>query len=379
MYDVIVVGGGVAGASTAMLLARRGRGVLLVDRPDPPGGGGRASVISAAGLLLLDRWGVLATLRADGTHEADALAVSSSSGTVRVLERTATVASPALGELLWEAARASGAEVRGRFTVKEVVWRDGRVVGVVGSEDDRHARYVEARFVVGADGRQSVVARAANAPVLRDDPSATCCYSTCWTGAAVPSAELHVGPGAVAALLPLPGGLTCVRVAVPVERWAHYKRNPEATYLSALSSLELLAARLAGAGRVERFFGTADMSACVRQGVGPGWVLVGDAARHAGGILSRGVGHALVQAELAAAALDGVLRGAPGGEDDLARYPAVADELLGPAEDLTTALTSCDRPAASIADVAAALSEVAAAQAQRVETLHSMGARGSGE
>lgn len=190
--------------------------------------------------------------------------------------------------------------------------------------------------------------------------------------------ELHVGAAVTVALLPLAGGLTCVRVAVPVEGWARYKRDPEPTYLSALRSLGPVGARMAGAKRTGRFCGTADLAACVRRAAGSGWLLVGDAARHAGGILPRGGTHALVQAEVAAAALDVALDGAAGGEDPLGRYPEAVDELLRPAEDLTTELTSWNQPAAAVDRLAASLSDAAAAQAQRVETLHSMGTRGSG-
>lgn len=379
MYDIIVVGGRTAGASTAMLLARRGRRVLLVDRPAVSDAGGCASLLSGVGLALLNRWGVLRTVRAGGCVEREAVTINGGGRTAHLVERSAVVRVPALDDALRQAARASGVEVRERFTVRDVVWRDGRVVGVVGSGDDQHAMCDEARVVVGADGRQSVVARAARAPVLRDEPSAACCYSACWRDADVASPQLHLGPAAMAALLPAADGVTCVRVAVPVEGWARYKRDPEATYLSALRSLGPADARLAGATRSGRFCGSADLAACVRQAEGPGWLLVGDAARHAGGILTRGVSHALVQAELAAAALDAALDAGAGGEGALGRYQTAVDELLRSAEDLTTALASWGRPMAAIDRLAAALSEAAASQAQRIDTLHSMGARGSGE
>ena len=66
-YDVVVVGGRVAGASTALLLAQAGVKVVLVDR------GRRGSDIVSthglmrAGVLQLLRWGVLPDVIAAGT------------------------------------------------------------------------------------------------------------------------------------------------------------------------------------------------------------------------------------------------------------------------------------------------------------------------
>jgi flavin-dependent dehydrogenase len=66
--DVLVVGGGVAGAATARLLAERGHQVILLDRArfprDKPCGEG----VMPTGVRLLDRLGVLAKIPAEQCH-----------------------------------------------------------------------------------------------------------------------------------------------------------------------------------------------------------------------------------------------------------------------------------------------------------------------
>ena len=59
MFDVIVVGGRVAGASTALLLARKGFRVLVVDKARFPAEIPHGHFIHRQGPRLLHRWGVL--------------------------------------------------------------------------------------------------------------------------------------------------------------------------------------------------------------------------------------------------------------------------------------------------------------------------------
>ena len=66
-YDVVVVGGRVAGASTAMLLARAGARVLLLERGRYGADTLSTHGLMRAGVLQLSRWGLLDRLRAAGT------------------------------------------------------------------------------------------------------------------------------------------------------------------------------------------------------------------------------------------------------------------------------------------------------------------------
>ena len=66
-YDVVVVGGRVAGASTALLLARAGLSVALVDRGRRGSDTLSTHALMRAGVLQLARWGILADVLAAGT------------------------------------------------------------------------------------------------------------------------------------------------------------------------------------------------------------------------------------------------------------------------------------------------------------------------
>ena len=66
-YDVVVVGGRVAGASTALLLARAGVRVVLIDRDRYGSDTLSTHGLMRGGVLQLARWGVLPDVTAAGT------------------------------------------------------------------------------------------------------------------------------------------------------------------------------------------------------------------------------------------------------------------------------------------------------------------------
>jgi geranylgeranyl reductase family protein len=157
--EVIVVGGGPAGALAGLTLARRGVDVLVVDRRrfprDKPCGGGIRHGVYA-------RFPELAgTLRARvGVHEIRRVRMESPSGHAVVAARETplylTMRRTDLDAALLDEARAAGARVQEGWRVTDVE-RGPDGVAVVGADGGRLA----ARLVIGADGVNSVVARAA--------------------------------------------------------------------------------------------------------------------------------------------------------------------------------------------------------------------------
>jgi len=66
-YDVVVVGGRVAGSATAMLLARLGHDVVVVDEASFPSDTISAHSIARSGVVQLQRWGLLDAVLDSGT------------------------------------------------------------------------------------------------------------------------------------------------------------------------------------------------------------------------------------------------------------------------------------------------------------------------
>ena len=165
-FDVIVVGARCAGAPTAMLLARKGYRVLLVDRASFPSDTVSTHVIHAPGVAALNRWGLLDSVTATGCPPARTYSYDfgpfSIAGTPRPIEGQSAAYAPrrmVLDKILVDAAARAGAEVREGFTVEDLVVEHGEVVGIRGRTAGGSPVEERARVVIGADGRNSHIAK----------------------------------------------------------------------------------------------------------------------------------------------------------------------------------------------------------------------------
>ena len=90
-----------------------------------------------------------------------------------------------LDKILFDAAVDAGAEFREGFTVDEILVADGRVTGVRGRDQGGSPVTEDAKIVIGADGKHSLLARAVQAPEYNAVPSLSCFYYTYWSGVPV--------------------------------------------------------------------------------------------------------------------------------------------------------------------------------------------------
>jgi 2-polyprenyl-6-methoxyphenol hydroxylase-like FAD-dependent oxidoreductase len=225
MYDVIIVGARVAGASTAMLLARRGLKVLVVDRATFPSDTLSTHQVQLSGVARLARWGVLDAVLAAGTpltrdvrfDQGDAV-ITGRYPAYQGVEGMCSPRRTLLDRVLVDAARAAGAEVRGNFAVEEILG-DGPVTGICGREKGALAVTEQARLVIGAGGKHSLVATAVDARAYRARPPRSMAFYTYWAdvpaggGSPAGTGEIYGRPGYVAAAWPTNDGLLMTHLA----------------------------------------------------------------------------------------------------------------------------------------------------------------------
>ncbi|MGI5240519.1 NAD(P)/FAD-dependent oxidoreductase [Dactylosporangium sp. CA-139066] len=339
-HDVIVVGARVAGSALAGLLGRLGHDVAVVDRADLPSDTVSTHQISRTGMVALRRWDLLDDVRTSGAPELREVTFHRAEGSVtrpvRPSQQVEYFLAPrrfVLDTLLAEAAVRSGAQLRTGLNVVGVRRdRIGRVTGVFGH--DRAGRDVElsARFVVGADGLHSRVARCVDAELVDRRPDGGSARYTYYAGLPWAGIEFYVTHGALAGIFPTHDGEACVWICTPA---LSGRRDFDADLQRFAPSL---ASRLRGGRRTAPVSGMRRSPNHVRRAGGPGWALVGDAGFHRDPISAHGISDAFRDAELLAAGLDAALRGRDDEAAALGAYQQHRDAALADIFDLTCAL-----------------------------------------
>jgi 2-polyprenyl-6-methoxyphenol hydroxylase-like FAD-dependent oxidoreductase len=377
-YDVVVVGARVAGASTAMLLARAGHRVAVVDRVRMPSDTLSTHLVWPAGVVQLRRWGVLDEILGAGTpalevirNDVDGLAIElpvwPESGVDAVCAPRRTVLDPAL----LGAAERAGATVIEGVTVDGLSHApDGTVDGVVGHRADGRPLRLAARFVVGADGWRSRVARDAGAVGTDARAPSNAVHYAYWAGLEDRGVEFwYRTTGLMAGVFPTNDG-ACVYVNCRTDRASELRRDLERGYRRLLAQAAPdLAARLEDATMTSPVRGTPGLPGFRRHPYGPGWVLVGDAGITKDPASAHGITAALRDAELAAIAIGVSLRDPASEADAMRRFHEERERMTRGLYDLSWAMASYEWDAATLLDLQSRFADDLVSEARDVAEL----------
>jgi len=349
-YDAIVVGARCAGSPTGMLLARKGYRVLVVDRATFPSDTISTHLVHPPGVASLRRWGLLDQLVASGCPPIDTYAFDFGPFTISGApghEEEPLSYGPrrtVLDHLLVNAASDAGVEVRQGFSVDEVIFEDGRVTGIRGHGHGGRTVTEHARIVVGADGRNSLVARATKPDQYHEKPQLMSGYYSYWSGLPMNGRfETYIRPDRAFAAWPTNDDLTLVVGGWPYAEFEANKRDIEGNYLKMMELVPSFADRLRAATREARIVGTA-VPNFFREPYGPGWALVGDAGYNKDFITAQGIHDAFRDAELCAEALDATFSEARTFEASMAHYQSTRDQQVLPMYEFTTQLATLEPP-----------------------------------
>ena len=349
-YDAIVVGARCAGAPTAMLLANKGYRVLLVDRASFPSDTLSTHVIHAPGVAALRRWGLLDAVTATGCPAIETYSFDfgpfTITGTPHAHDGGSAAYAPrrtVLDKILVDAAGDAGAEVREGFSVDEIIVENGSVVGIRGRGEDGTTVVERARVVIGADGRNSQVAKATRPDTYNEKPKLQWSYYTYWSDLPVDGFEIYIRPDRGWAAASTNDGLTMLVVGWPFAEAQAYKADIEANYLKTLELAPEFAERVRAATREARFAGGASRN-FLRRPFGPGWALVGDAGYNKDPITAQGISDAFRDAELCCTALEQTFGGGRAFDDAMSDYQQSRDAQVLAVYEFTTQLATLEPP-----------------------------------
>jgi menaquinone-9 beta-reductase len=335
--EVLVVGGGPAGSSVAFALARAGLDVLVVDRARFPRPKPCAEYLSPEASRILADMGALEPIEESGAAALAGIRVRAPNGAVIAgdfaashgfhgfRDRGLSVRREVLDKILIDRASAAGATVVEGLRVTGIArnLRDGSPV--VSTLSHGREGEINPRFVVGADGLRSIVAKRLGLARASRWPRRLALVTHYANVADVGEhGEMHVERDGYVGIADVGNGLTTVALVVPASRSKEISGDRAAFLHEWLMSRPHLAPRFAHADRATPVIATGPFASHARRAWSPGAALVGDAADFFDPFTGEGIYSALRGGEMLAAALVQASAATRAREADaiLARYDA---------------------------------------------------------
>lgn len=313
-FDVIVIGGGPAGATAAALLAKAGHSVGLFERHSFPRFHVGESLVPAVNLTL-EKLGVRKRMDEIGFTQKHAVQFISPKGPSRPfyfaevrderMHYTWQVLRSEFDRMMLDHAVECGAHVETDTSAVEVCSEGDAVTGVRVRRLDESEKVVSARVVLDASGQQGVVARERSQQQLIPGLQNTAVF------AHYQGVKLDPGIDAGSTLIyrldtkswiwfiPLAGGVS-IGLVTSAREILRFGKNRDEILQSAIDQCPALLERMENATVIGEVRVARDFSYRAAVDGGPGWAVIGDALGFIDPVYSTGLLLSVRSAEIAA-------------------------------------------------------------------------------
>ena len=311
-YDAIVVGAGPAGSATGILLAESGASVLVLDRAAFPRPKMCGEYLSPETARILDRLGVLEAVDRAGAVPLAGMTITGPDGS-RIVGtyptagrwrgyRDFALAIPRdrFDAILADRLRETRADFRERYRVTDIVMDRGAVAGVDALDPSGRTLRFQSRLVIGADGRNSVVARRLG--LVRPHPLRRMALMTYMSGPSerADRGEIYLDPPDYSILNPMAPGQLNVGMVIPLADAVPHRGRLDELFDARVARMPMLRRRLSAFRRDAPVAALGPLAVRVDDPRAGGVLLVGDSAGFYDPFTGEGIYTALRSAELAA-------------------------------------------------------------------------------
>lgn len=320
-YDVIVAGGGPAGAAAATLVAQRGHRTLLIERSKEPEFKIGESLMPAT-YWIFERLGFLEQMKASHFPKKYSVQFFSADGKASTPfyfrdhdphenSQTWQVVRSEFDQMLLDNAAGQGVEVKRGAHLQDVLFEGDRATGIRVTAD-RETHELGSRVLVDATGQRAFLAGKLGLLEV-DSCLKNAAFFTHFKGG---HRDQGVDEGATIIFhtegrkswfwsIPLPDDTISIGAVGDISHMILGRsRDPQAVFEEELALCPALAARLEGAEQAMPMKAMRDFSYRPSRGAGNGWVLAGDAGGFIDPVYSTGVFLALKSGEMAADAIE---------------------------------------------------------------------------
>lgn len=308
-YDIVIVGGRIAGCSLAIQLAIAGLSVLILDKENLPADKPYSThLIGLNGVQILKELNLFDTIVNTGCPVYERIVlhtpVGSIAGNPPPYKGNTHFFGPrrfALDTALYEEAERLGVVIRSSCEAIEAIWDEGRVIGVrCKTKSSNSIDQYLCRLLVGADGANSKVAKLVESKTYSFRQKLSGILWAYFKDLQLDEMEFYFGYGVSGVCFSTNNDLSMVTLTTTLKDYFTIQKNPEAKFFAKLDAGHKELARKARQATLVGDIKGCSVANVLRESSGCGWALIGDAACLHDPASASGISDALTGAKLLA-------------------------------------------------------------------------------